>query len=361
MELVDLKVERIVVHEVFGRADDRTVVPPVYGLTLENLDPDAMDAMRNRIVAAIASPAKCLQMTIFSAGAESMCELAAELVNIDDQNFVGKSQRVADLLASAQRSRSIPGGILIVFTGSSGVPKKRLVGVIKAEVHTGFTRESAEGTPVLRFLKNLLLTAQARLYKIGLFIEDEPRGDQPLPHGWSAYLYDETLSLRNRYGAALYFYEGFLGMQFPESSARQTKQFHELTQSFIRSTGLTEVEKVDLHNALVTYLRADQAPTVSVATFGESYLPTPELQDAYRNYMVEREFPEQAVAKDLSHVSGQLRTRKLVFHNQVKVTAPAEGFDDLVKIEMIDKDAEGNPLNPRWTRVTVKSDISEQE
>jgi len=150
-------------------------------------------------------------------------------------------------------------------------------------------------------------------------------------------------------------------MQFPESSARQTKQFHELTQSFIRSTGLTEVEKVDLHNALVTYLRADQAPTVSVATFGESYLPTPELQDAYRNYMVDHEFPEQAVAKDLSHVSGQLRTRKLVFHNQVKVTAPAEGFDDLVKIEMIDKDTEGNPLNPRWTRVTVKSDISEQE
>jgi hypothetical protein len=361
MELVDLRVERLVVHEVFDRADDRTAVPPLYGTAVERLDPDALDAMRNRIVAAIASPAKCLQMTIAAANSESMCALAAQLIELDEQGFVEVSRRAADLLTAAQRSRVIPGGILIVFSGTGGVPTRRLAGVIKAEVHNGFTRESAEGTHVLRFLKNLLLTAQARLYKIGLFIEDEPRGEQPLPHGWKAYVYDETLTLGNRYGAALYFYEGFLGTKFPESSARQTKQFHELTKTFIRSTGLPEVEKVDLHNALVTYLRADQSPTISVATFGEAYLPSAELQDAYRNYMIEREFPEQAVAKDLSHVNGQLRTRKLVFANQVKVTAPASNFDDLVKIEAIDRDMDGNPLNPRWTRVTVKSDIAEQE
>ena len=361
MELLDLRVERLVVHEVFERADDRTAVPPTYATALEGLDADATDAIRNRIVAAIASPAKCMQMTIAAAGPDSMCALMSELVDSDDAQFVSASRRAADLLTGAQRSRVIPGGILIVFTGTAGVPAKRLAGVIKAEVHTGFTRESTAGVPALRFLKNLLLTAQTRLYKIGLFIEDLPRGAEALPFGWSAYVYDETLTLANRYGAALYFYEGFLGTKFPESSARQTKQFHELTKNFIRSTGLPEVEKVVLHNALVTYLRADQAPTVSVAAFGDAYLPTAELQDAYRSFMTEREFPEQAVAKDLSHVTGQLRTRKLVFRNQVKLTAPAEGFDDLIRVETMEHDADGNPLNPRWTRVTVKSDIAEQE
>lgn len=78
MELLDLRVERLIVHEVFERADDRNAVPPVYGTALERLDGDATDAIRNRIVAAIASSAKCMQMTIATAGAESMCALVSE-------------------------------------------------------------------------------------------------------------------------------------------------------------------------------------------------------------------------------------------------------------------------------------------
>ena len=139
MELIDLHLTRVVIHEVFQRADDRTRVQPRYGNALEHLDGDAVDALRGRIVSAMASPAKCLQMAINKTELGSMFHLATQLVDDDDQLFITQSQQAAELLADAQASRKIPGGILVAFTGRAGAPARRLVGIIKAEVHSGFT------------------------------------------------------------------------------------------------------------------------------------------------------------------------------------------------------------------------------
>lgn len=72
------------------------------------------------------------------------------------------------------------------------------------------------------------------------------------------------------------------------------------------------------------------------------------------------DFPMQAVNKDRD-VNNALRIRRLVFRNQVKVTAPAEGFDNLIQIQVIEHDQDGNELTPRWTQLTVKADITGQE
>lgn len=361
MELIDLRLNRVIIHEVFQRTNDRTRVSPQLGTTLEHLDGDAIDALRNRIVSAMASPAKCLQMAIEKAGAGSMFSMAAQLADADEALFIDRSKNVADLLADAQKSRSIPGGILIVFSGSAGVPARRLIGVIKAEVHNGFTREQAGGILTLKFLKNLLLTAQTKLYKIGLFAETAPEATgEPLSR-WSSYIYDEQLTLSNRNGAAQYFYEGFLGCKFMESSARNTKIFHDLTKKFIQGMDVPETERIVLINALVTYLKADQSPTVSTAAFGEAYLAEDEVRDAYARHMRDADFPVVAVAKDLTDVTTSLRLRKLIFRNQVRLTAPAEGFEDLVTIESVEGDAVAQGVPPRWTRITVKADISGQE
>ena len=362
MELLNLRLTRVIIHEVFQRTNDRARVAPQFGHSLEQLDGDAIDALRNRIVTAMASPAKCLQMGIEKFSAGSMFALAAQLVDADEALFIEMSKQTADLLADAQKSRAIPGGILVVFSGSAGIPARRLIGVIKAEVHNGFTRERADGAMTLRFLKNLLLTAQTKLYKIGLFVEDAPEAAGEPVGRWSSYIYDEQLTLANRDGAAQYFYEGFLGCKFLASSARNTKKFHDLTKTFIRGMEIPETERIVLINALVTYLKADQSPTVSTTAFSEAYLADGGVRDAYTQYMREADFPVVAVAKDLTDVNSALRLRRFIFRNQVRLTAPAEGFENLVAIESIDGDAaigQGNP--PRWTRITVKADISGQE
>jgi hypothetical protein len=361
MELIDLRLTRVVIHEVFQRTDDRKRLSPRHGNALEQLDGDAVDALRARVVTAMSSPAKCLQMDISKSDPGSMFHLASQLVDADDLLFVKESRRTAELLADAQISRKIPGGILVAFTGSAGVPARRLVGVIKAEVHSGFTREHSEQGMALRFLRNLLLTAQTKLYKIGLFVERVPGGAETLVDRWESYIYDETLTLSNRDGAAQYFYEGFLGTKFQESSARNTKKFHDLTKRFIRAMDVPEEERIALHNALVTYLKVDQSPTISVLDFADNYFGAAEIRDTYERHMRSEKFPSGAIAKDTTDINSALKTRKFTFRNQVRLITPAEGFEDLVRIEAIDGDLNEQGTRPRWTKITVKSDIYGQE
>lgn len=359
MDLQNLAIERVILHEVFRRNDDRLRIQPLYGEELEALDAPALDALCDRVIAAMSRSDRCIEMTIANVAVNSMASVVSQLVDADDAVFIRHSRQVADFLADAQKSRAIPGGVVVAFSGSFGAPRKRIVGVIKAEVHTGFMRDQADGRFILKFLDKLLLTPQTKLYKIGLFVEHNP-GAPTFDQGWKAYIYDEMMTVRDRYGAAQYFYEGFLGLAFPESSARHTKQFHDLTKNFIQSMGVPEEEKIALHNALVTYLKVDQSPTVEVTAFATAYFGDPELQDAYEKYMTHEGFPDTAVNKDLADVQSSLRTRRLVFRNQVRLIAPAEGFDDLIKIEVTDGEQNGNGEVPKWTKVTIKDRIAAQ-
>ncbi len=360
MELLNLQVDRVVLHEVFRLSDERHKVPPVYGDAIEDLDAAAFDALRERIVAAVARSDRCVEMTIAKADDASMVSIAASLVEANADEYVARSRRVPDALADAQRSRAIPGGVVVVFTGSYGAPEKRLVGVVKAEIHSGFQRDIKDGKFVLKFLDKLLLTPQTKLYKIGLFIEDQPAAAS-LDEGWKAFIYDESMTVRDPDGAAHYFFDGFLGLAFPKSSARQTRQFHDLTKTFIQSMDVAEEDKVSLHNALITYLKVDQSPTVEVAAFGTAYFGEPAVRDAYGEFMASKAFPDAAIHKDLSEVQKSLRTRRLVFRNQVRVIAPADGFDNLIKIDAIEGEAQGGEQAPRWTRVIIKDSLASQE
>jgi hypothetical protein len=205
-----------------------------------------------------------------------------------------------------------------------------------------------------------MLTAQTKLYKVGLFLEPAVASAEEFPSGWDAHIYDETLTVANRYGAAKYFYDGFLGLAFPESSARQTKEFYEFTKTFIQSIDKPEEEKIVLHNALVTYLRADQLPTVGIASFGDTYLGDADERDSYRAFMVGKGFPEAAVNKDTTDVVAAIKLRRLNFASKVRISGPADSFDQLVSVALID----GPPVEgvvQKWTQVTIKDRISTQE
>lgn len=361
MNLMNLQVDKVILHEVFKRDDEKKRVQPQYAPAIEALSDGALDALRNRIVAAMSHSDRCIEMSITNSSLTSMVALTSRLVDLDEPMYVEASQGVANLLADAQKTRAIPGGIVVVFTGTVGVPAKRLLGVIKAEVHTGFLRDREEdGTYVLKFLDKLLLTPQTKLYKIGLFVEQNPEVED-LTARWQAFIYDESMTSKDKYGAALYFYEGFLGLGFQASSARDTKRFHDFTKGFIQSLGVEEEQKVILQNALVTYLRADQSPTVEVNTFANTYLADAELRDSYESYMTEKGFPTNAVNKDLADIERSLRMRKLLFRNQVRIIAPSQGFDDLVKIEVIQGDENQDGNAPVWTKVIVKDRLSGSE
>lgn len=336
-------------------------MPPDYGTSLVTLNPQGVDAFCSRIMDAMGRASRALEMTIVQTDASSACLLADQLVDLDDALFVANSSAAANKLTSAQGRRGLPGGILVVFTGCAGHPSKRMVGFIKAEMHSGFTRQqNANGSISFQFLTNLLLTPQTKLYKIGIFVESDPTATE-LQNEWRAFIYDDQISASNKLSAAQYFYEGFLGCAFPETSARQTREFHDYTKDFIKRIDLPEEQKIDLHNALVTYLKVDQTPTVQTSVFAQSYFDDPVLRDAYGQFMAQKGFPEAAIHKDLSDVATALRYRKVSFSNDIKLIVPADKFESMIRMEAIEGDVDGHGVVPIWTRITVRDRIRNQE
>jgi hypothetical protein len=365
MSFENLSIGRIIIHEVFTRGVDRALVPPTYGTQLLVLPQDARDALQARITNALGHSSHGVEMTIRETQAESTWHKAKEIIESqgNDTQFVNLSQTIASKLAVAQTNRTIPGGIVVVIDGTCGNPSRSFMCIIKAETHGGFTKKQARGNLTLEYIKELILTPQAKLYKIGAFLRhDQAAATAHEPTGgWKAFLFDDLISQSNKLSAAQYFYESFLGLSFPVNSAFQTKQFHGLTKDFIRNANISPEKKVDLLNALTTYLKTDQAATIQVGVFSQSYLGDAQLQDAYTAYMGQKNFPTTAIYKDLSEVQSQLRLRKLSFGHDIKLTAPADQFENFVHLETIDGDADANGNVPKWTKITVKSHIRDQE
>lgn len=72
MDLINLHVGRVILHEVFKRTDERLKVEPQYGAGIEALDGPALDALRERIVAAMSRSDRCIEMTISKSEPASM-------------------------------------------------------------------------------------------------------------------------------------------------------------------------------------------------------------------------------------------------------------------------------------------------
>lgn len=286
--------------------------------------------------------------------------------------FVIASQNLAIKLAHAQTHGGLPGGILVIIEGTIGATNKRVLLIIKAEPHNGFTRDDTGIT----YLQGIFLTPATRFYKVGAFVEEiagtalpaAPAGEtHPPTAGWASILYDEHITKGNRMHAAQYFYSGFLGLEFPANNAFQTKVFFELTKKFLLEQDLPSDKKSDLLDGLYTYLKVDTSPHVHVSSFATQYVSgqqineTPALQDSYRNYMAENAFPTQAIPKDLSELEKALRQREWRFSNNMRFVGPADMFKDMVTMSIIAGHADDQGVVPEWTQIVVKDKIRSQE
>ncbi|WP_027369175.1 nucleoid-associated protein [Desulfocurvibacter africanus] len=363
MHFTNLKIERLIVHEVFERKTKDECIPPRYGNMLISLTPAAMQAIEDRIADAMGRSSQCVEMRINKIHDESLLGVCRRLLVATNGDFVPESARVADLLADAQKATNIPGGIIVVITGTVGNPGRKALIVIKAEAQDGFSRiKQSDGSINLHFLEELFLTPKARLYKIGAFVEngDQSSGDN-LADSYKAFVFDHNMTSKDRDKAAVYFYDGFLGCAFLQSCARTTKEFYSYTSKFIDSLDVPEEQKVEYKTALYVYLKTDRAAKIQVDTFASSYLGEPRLQDAYRSHMMDKGFPMTAVAKDLSDIQSHLKQRRLRFRSNIRLTAPADSFKELVTVEVIDAPDGQESKSPQWTVLTIRDRIMREE
>jgi hypothetical protein len=229
MTFQNLSIGRLIIHEVFARGADKALVQPTYGTQPLVLPQDARDALQSRITNALGQSSHGVEMTIRDFGVDSTWHKAKEIIESqgNDPVFINLSQNIAIKLAVAQSNRTIPAGIVVLIEGTCSNPARSFMCVIKAEPHGGFTKRQNNGQLTLEYLKDLILTPQAKLYKIGAFLRQDPAAAtaQNPTAGWRAFLFDDNITVGNKLSAAHYFLDNFLGLEFPSNSAFQTRQF----------------------------------------------------------------------------------------------------------------------------------------
>lgn len=349
----NLRIGRVVVHEVFQRDQSKRIVPPLFGQQLEQLSFEAIEAFRQRAVDALSVRSKSVQMAIIRDGEGTFMSDVDALLGTSDADFLTTSRRVAARLAEAQLSQNIPGGMLIVFDGTVGAASHGFVGVIKAEIQDGFRRRREGEAITTEFINDLFLTRAQRLFKVGLMIRIDPQnGGDPT---WEALVFDHNIVSGNREAAAQYFYESFMGCGFPADGAYETTRFFDLTKEFVVKTVPDREERHDLIDALYTYVKSDHAPTFSFDEFGERHVPQ-NLQDRYEAFMTNRRFPARAVVRDTSHMAGKLRRRRFKYGTDIEFSVAPEALaEGRALIETFQAVGEHVGRPEVWTRITIKA------
>ena len=332
--LVDLRIDRVVAHQIFRRNITGEMVDPHLSQECTVLPQPGLTTLQTRITEALGNDSHCIEMYVDQDGPSSVYDHCNHLLGANEADFITISQAVADKLSCSQGSRKIPGGIVIVFDGSVGHQDHRFIGIIKAELQEGFCLETAADRLLLTFISELLLTPSQKFYKIGAFIETNRLNDPAhrTPDDYVVLVYDHNLMTRAEEGqAARYFYETFLGCRFSPSDKKLTSDFFYKTREYIDELQVTEEERLDLQSSLYGYLKVAQSNVVEVSRFAQEYL-SPELRDGYRNHMTRNNLPDHAFTKDLSYLKNRLKRRNIHFSSNVRISAPSDRFRELVEI-----------------------------
>ena len=334
IDLSNLKMKRICIHQIYEMNEEREIVTPKYNNELTKLNNEGIDTLQDRIINALGGESHSIQMDIDDNSENGTFQIMVNMLECEDNEFIEKSKKIALKLAQSQNSRKIPGGIVVVFSGTVGCNNKAVVGVIKAEIHSGFTIEDKTNSIILEYLSKLLLTPQQKLYKIAVFIEDNQNDSKEglrNTDDFTTFIYDHNMNQSETKEAATYFYQSFLGCKIHHSNKKLTRDFYDDTREFINQLGVPDEQKVDMNTALYTYLKVSNETNISIHDFSKQYLKQNQ-RDAYEDFMETKEFPNSAIVKDLTYLKRRLKIRKIKFSSNVSVTAPSENFKDLVEI-----------------------------
>jgi hypothetical protein len=338
----NLTVSRVTLHHIFRRSTSGARIDPVIGEEVFHPTGRVKSLLETRLVASLGNKTKSMSVDVVKGAAGSTFQLARGVVDSDDDLLILNSELIANQLADAQVTQTPNEGFLFIICGTVGPLSKRFVALMKAEPQEGFAVQDAAGI-TFSFLNNLVLTPASKLYKVGMFIEDDATASSSTTSsGWVAHLYDDNMSQANRENASIYFYEAFLGCALPKDNAFRTKRFFELTETFILALPETPEVKSDLKTALYTYLKVDTSTTVSVDDFADTYFASDtHRMGLYKTHMRTAEFQSFAFTKDLQDLALVLKKRTLRFPSGIKITGLAASIETLSFETETSEDASG--------------------
>lgn len=350
IQLENFSISRLIIHEIFKR-DTNGAIPPSLNNALTRLDARGIAELQKRIIEAVGHGSHSIIMDIVQTDDGSVYSNIVPFLNAtkSDSEFISMSHRLVNKLVQCQTSQIIPGGIVLIFEGTTGPSGRKYVGIIKADRLTGFAVTTSDEATIMNFLNNLLLTPQQKLYKVAIAVRNSDGETGPqIPDDISVAVFDSNNNKAASNAAATYFYESFLGCAFQRKSDVLTRDFFNYTKEFItQKSELSGRDKVDIMSALYVYMKVRTDDSLNVGEFAQEYFPTPALKDSYKEYMASKKVPATDIVRDISMIASKLRKRRIKFTNSVDVYAPVDNFSDNVTI--LSSEADSTTLKIRGT------------
>lgn len=339
-EFSNFQIEKMIIHEIFKLDDERQIVPPRLNNSLTILNAAGLQVLGERVVAAIGIDSKSVEMDITDQSEGSVYFHINHILNVNtDEEFIVRSQKITWRLARSQTSRNLPGGVVVILKGSTGYNLSPYVLVIKAEWQDGFRKSENNA---MSYVNDILLTPQQRLYKIGAFIKSNETT--------KAFVYDHNMSKSEENGMASYFFQNFLGCDLLHTNKYFTTKFYNGTKKFINDyPSFNDEQKYDLNTHLYSYMKVETQSIISITDFAEQYLAEPVQRDEFTNFMRSEIFRDEnfnrSITKDISDIKSKLRLRKMYFSGNIRISGPAEGFNERVTIEKKEYNEHGAVIN----------------
>lgn len=329
----NLKIDRIILHKIFKR-DINGIVPPIFNNKCENMEEIERTTIEERVVKVVGSQSKAIEMDLIKTGEGSVYSSVAPLLEGEksETDFIEASKKVTEKLVEAQNSRRMPGGIVVLLSGTTGVDENLFVGIIKAEEDNGFTVQNDGSNMSLKFISDLLLTKNQKIYKVAIMVKKDKMNNNVKPENIRTFIYDSNNNVAKLDAKATYFYDAFMGCAFQESSEILTKNFYHYTKEFARISKMETGQKMSIYNGLYSYLKYNVKPMISVQEFADMYIGSEEIKDLYFKFMEDKKVPSNSIRKDLKLLSKELKKRKIKFTHSITLEVPEEEFRNYVSI-----------------------------
>jgi hypothetical protein len=243
-----------------------------------------------------------------------------------DSQFISVSKEIAFRLATNQKTRVIPGGVLFIVSGVAGVDANPFVALMKSETQNGLAKQKLEsGKTSLQYINDLLMTKEKKLYKVGMFVKV---GDK-----FEILVYDESMNTKDTLQPTTYFYRDFLGCAIAPTNSAYTLEFYMHSKDLIRKSEWSDERKVEVTDGLYCYLKLEQDKTASVQEFADRYLDGGDESEYYVNGFEGKPCSENAFNKDLTHLKNKLKRRNMEFQHGIKIIGSPENLKEYVSIQ----------------------------
>src|SRR5581483_11214236 len=241
--------------------------------------------------------------------------------------LVSTSQRLAQHLHSVQKAPVSP-GLLVVAVTRIGDGRRGLA-LLKLERESGMraergTNQTGERAFTVDLIKSLIFTDRLRVFKAALFI---PSGTSIAGRASDHQAGHDVADL------AFFFLRTFLGCRLAVAPETATRDWYELTESFINARVADAVDKTTYQLAALTELKSN-SPQIDARQFATAYFKT-EHRQPYLRFLGEQGVATEGLVKSLALLKNATQRVLYDFRSGIRVLADPDmiGPDKPVTVE----------------------------